>query len=377
MKGDIEYFADTVLLEKMFSIVAIADENSPTLTKTAFDLSSMLSPIKSAIVSGVGSQVHSDSPVSSVVNFLAPGILFKLHPAFGIIMTAAQLFGFDLVSIFTKVADLVKKALLSGKQLTTVDINNIAQQAAPELSSTAGEDLFIGIRHLEQNGGLFKAAINPFSFFGAKDKSRYSSPRYYPSSYSGTSDEQVSPFIRMFSFLGKEWKGKFLLGFVTWVIKTVLLSAGLLVAGAAIKSMLTPSQSKTPANPNAPISQTPTNPNTPANPTAAVIKEPRPSGSGAVPMRNNPTDNWVVKLEGRKPSDIILAWLLQSYPDLNEYKDIVNNSPAFWSAVKRVTKNWPVGQSSLVIPPEFNKIDDILNLFVHDIYLEINKQESI
>lgn len=364
MKGDIEYFADTVLLEKMFSIVAIADENSPTLTKTAFDLSSMLSPIKSAIVSGVGSQVHSDSPVSSVVNFLAPAILFKLHPAFGIIMTAAQMFGFDLVSIFTKVADLVKKALLSGKQLTTVDINNIAQQAAPELSSTAGEDLFIGIRHLEQNGGLFKAAINPFSLsglLGMKDKS---------------SGEQVSPFIRMFSFLGKEWKGKFLLGFVTWVIKTVLLSAGLLVAGAAIKSMLMPSQSKTPANPNAPISQTPTNPNTPANPTAAVIKEPRPSGSGAVPMRNNPTDNWVVKLEGRKPSDIILAWLLQSYPDLNEYKDIVNNSPAFWSAVKRVTKNWPVGQSSLVIPPEFNKIDDILNLFVHDIYLEINKQES-
>ena len=357
MKGDIEYFADTVLLEKMFSIIAITDNKSSIITKTAFDLSSMLSPLKSAIVSGVGSQVDTASPLSSVVNLLAPGILFKLHPAFGIIMTAAQMFGFDLVSIFTKVADLVKKALLSGKQLTTVDINQMAQQAAPELSSTAGEDLFVGIRHLEKHGGLFKAA----GWFGSSKKPT----------------DSTSAFLRMFGFLGKEWKGKFLLGFVTWVLKTVLLSAGLLVAGAAIKGMLTPSKPATQTNPNLPTAQqqTPNQPLSPKNP-ASVIKEPRPSGSGAVPMRNVPTDNWVVMLEGRKPSDIILAWLLQSYPDLNEYKDIINNSPAFWSAVKRFTKNWPVGQSSLVVPPEFNKIDDILNLFVHDIYLEINKQES-
>ncbi|MFA5759154.1 MAG: hypothetical protein WC942_07360, partial [Clostridia bacterium] len=98
MDGDIQFVADTFLIQRMFNILSEADSDDGILRKNAFDITSVLSSIAQSIKQYVGSQAHgaeSGGVTRTVINLLAPATFFRLHPILGLLVTAAQLFGVD------------------------------------------------------------------------------------------------------------------------------------------------------------------------------------------------------------------------------------------------------------------------------------------
>ena len=197
MEGDIQFVADSFLLEKTFQILAEADDNS--LRKQAFDLGSVLSGVGDSIKSFVGSQIHgqdSGGVTRTVVNFLSPAIFFRLHPLLGMLVTAAQLFGFDLYSVFQRIVDAIMPSLQAGQPVSAQQINDIAKSSIPAMA-TASDDLFEGLRELHKSGKLTKESI----------KSQGSITDFF-----SPQKKQPNAFYRMFEFLSPARRGSLIVG---------------------------------------------------------------------------------------------------------------------------------------------------------------------
>lgn len=354
MQGDIQYVADSFLIERTFKI--LSESNDIGLTKQAFDLGSILGGIGDSIKQFVGGQIHGseDGGVTrTVVDFLAPAIFFRLHPILGILVTAAQLFDFDIYSIYQTIVSAILPSIQAGQPVSANQINNIAKAAVPNLSdepieATSSEDLLSPLRELYSKGMLKEAD-------GEITRSWKAQP-FIP--------QNSNPLIRMFSFFGKRRGSSLIVGILVWFLKTVLLSAGLLaVGGVAAGALGLGSKDKTNTSEQQSIKP-------------VILFGPKPTGAGSHIFKNNPGDLWIENLENEKPHERVLKWIYASYPDLYEYKDIILRTPTFWDAIKRITQNWNPGQVQWSIPDPFKSRDEILALFIGDVYKTINQSKG-
>jgi len=359
MDGDIQFVADTFLIQRMFNILSEADSDDGILRKNAFDITSVLSSIAQSIKQYVGSQAHgaeSGGVTRTVINLLAPATFFRLHPILGLLVTAAQLFGVDLYSIFQMIMSRLMPKIEAGQPLTAEEVNEAGKSAIPQMEMApilASNDLLFPIRDLE-NKGLLKKAVRP----GA-----WGSQPFLP--------KDSNPIYRTLGFLSPMHRGSFLVGLLVWFIKTILLSAGLLtVGGVAANALGLGNKSQT----NTVVQDTP-RAVVPANYTREFIPSrnvmPSSTGAGSYNYRNKPGDIWVEELNGQQPHDRVLDWTIESYPQLSEYVDIIYRTPSFWNTVRYLTQNWPPGQNQWVIPEGFNKRDDVIAKFIVDIFSQI------
>ena len=157
-------------------------------------------------------------------------------------------------------------------------------------------------------------------------------------------------------------RGNIIVGLLVWFLKTVLLSAGLLaVAGVVLPK-------KNPITGQEPVAQEGTSSNS--------VNKPASTGAGAYVYKTQPDDLWIEDLAGRQPSEMILQWALQSYPSLSQYKNIILNTPSFWNAVRSVTEKWRPGQIDVSIPEPYKKRDDVVNLFIDDVFKSIKGENN-
>jgi len=375
MDGEIQYLADTFLLERAFKALSELDDDP--LNKVAFDLGSVLSSIGQSISQFVGGQVHgqdSGGVTRTVTNLLAPAIFFRLHPILGLLVTAGQMFGIDIYSIFQSITSSIMPSLNAGKPVSAQELNQAAKAAIPAVTEApagtpegefigeevqASDDLLSPLREMEKKGQLTKEGIGR----------RYSRPGAWSSQPFIPKDS--SPFLRMFSFLSPARRGNLLVGILVWFIKSVLLSAGLLTVGGVAASALGLGQSKE-QGPGAAS----------ATPATSIVQSilpstsvPQPTSAGSHVFRPNPNDLWIEELGGQQPHERVLQWVLESYPDLDEYTDIILRTPGFWNTVKDVSKDWRPGQTQLAVPMPYKKRDDVLALFINDIYRMVNQEK--
>ena len=369
MDGEIQYLADTFLLERAFKALAQLDDDP--LNKVAFDLGSVLSSIGQSISQFVGGQVHgqdSGGVTRTVTNLLAPAIFFRLHPILGLLVTAGQMFGIDIYSVFQTITSSIMPSLNAGKQVSAQELNQAAKAAIPAVTEApagagefigeevqASDDLLSPLREMEKKGQLTKEGIGrSYSRPGA-----WSSQPFIP--------KDSSPFLRMFSFLSPARRGGLLVGILVWFIKTVLLSAGLLTVGGVAASAL---------GVGAPKEQGTTPSSVVQSILPATSGVPQPTSAGSHVFRPNPNDLWIEELGGLQPHERVLQWVLESYPDLDEYTDIILRTPGFWNTVKDVSKDWRPGQTQLAVPMPYKKRDDVLALFINDIYRMVNQEKQ-
>lgn len=359
MDGEAQYVADTFLIERTFQVLAELEEDDGPLRKYAFDLSSVLGGIGQSIKTFVGGQVHgqdSGGIARTVLNFLAPAVFFRLHPILGILVTGAQLLGFDLYSVFERIVNAIKPLIQKGEPVTAQQVNDAAKSAMPQAPS---EDLLEPVRSMHNEGMLTKEAV------GNVWQSANRSNPFMP-------DQRTSPLLRMFSFLGPQRGGSFIVGILVWFLKTVLMSAGLLAVGGVAAGALGLGSGSMGGSP-----QTQTQEAVPASDMAQhtnpAIRMPAPSPVGNLNYKPNPGDIWIEELGGGQPHERVLDWALESYPDLYEYQDIILRTPSFWSVVKEVSKKWRPGQSQMEIPDPFKTRNEILAIFIPDVYRMIQQ----
>jgi hypothetical protein len=370
MDGEIQYVADTFLLERTFQILAELEEGDGPLKKYAFDLTSVLGSIGNSIKTFVGGQIHgkdSGGAARTVVNFLTPAIFFRLHPLLGILVTAGQLFGLDLYSIYQRIVGVIKPSLESGQPVSAQQINDVAKASIPaegagaQVAATASNDFLYPLREFQDKGQLTKEAIR-------SNLSRtWQATPYVP-------NRNASPLIRMFSFLGPRRGGSLIVGILVWFLKTVLLSAGLLAVGGMAASALGAKPSQPAQTTQAPTPTTPAGTAAPpAQPTISIT----PTGAGGYNYRPKKGDIWVENLAGQQPHERLVQWAIESYPDLYQYQDIIVRTPSFWNVVRTLSQNWRPGQQQLVIPEPYKTRDEILKLFIPDVIRMLNQQRGM
>jgi hypothetical protein len=346
MEGDIQFVADSFLLERTFQILAEAERGDGPLRKYAQDLGSLLETLKGGIQSFVQQNIDTSSPgntAKTVINLLAPAVFFRLHPVLGVLMTVAQLFGLDLISIYQRIVSLITPTLQSGQQITAAQVNDAAKAALPNVSDsevTAGLDI---LYDLHKNGDL-EAILR-------KDAVQ----------------NQQSPLVRMFSFLGPRRGSSLLVGILSWFIKTILMSAGMLAVGGMVASVLG-------LHPTGTAGQDAQNSTQTGTVTAPGVKIPASTGAGSWNFKPKPNDLWVENIDGEQPYQRVVDWAIESYPDLSQYQDIIVRTPSFWNVVRGLTGEWRPGQSQWVIPDPYKTRNEILALFIPDVYRTIQQQ---
>lgn len=368
-KADIQYVADTFLIERTFQVLAEMEEGDGSLNKYAFDLGSVLGSIGNNIKQFVGSQIHgkdSGGVTRTVVNFMAPAVFFRLHPILGILsilVTAAQFFGFDLYTVYQKIMSAIMPKLRTGQPVSAEEVNQAAKSALSQvqpMAAAASDDLLAPLRALHNEGNLTKEGVGNFQ----------AANRANPFVPSGK-----SPLLRMFSFLGPRRGSSLIVGILVWLVKTVLLSAGLLAVGGVAATALgvggqgqrgQGTQTQTPAQPQGQQMQQP----------QMGTGVPAPTGAGNWNYKPNKGDIWVENLNGQQPHERVLQWAVESYPDLYQYHDIILRTPSFWNVVRELSSDWRPGQYQWTIPEPYKTRNEILAKFVPDVFRTIQQQRG-
>lgn len=365
MYGEIQYVADTILLEQTLQVFAELNESS--MEKYAFDLASVLPSIGNWVSSHTGEKFREEpnSLLRTIEDLVVPGIAFGIHPLLGALVSVAEYFGYDLTAIYEKIKNAIMPDLKEGKPVSAEKINEAAQAAipaeapaesTPEPPPEEGEadDLLYPLKAMRDRGELTKEAL-----FGL------SGPSHGGNKTWDTKGNWFNPLRGLLQIFGARRRGNIIVGLLSWFLKTILLSAGLLAVGGVVGSAFskkTPGeQQPTSAVTTAPAAQTP------------GFQIPSPTGAGAYIYKKNPGDMWVEELNGLQPHEMVLNWAIQSYPALNQYKSIILSTPSFWNAVRSITEDWRPGDSEVVVPDPYKSRDDVVKLFIGDIFKTINE----
>lgn len=377
--GTLSYIADSFLLARTFQILSELEEENGSIKKQA-DLSSMLSDAGKSLQSTIGSQIHgkdSGGILRTVVDFLAPATFFRLSPVLGILVTVAELFGFDIYGVLQKIVGAILPKLQSGQKVSAQEINDAGKAAIPQSTQVfASNDLLSSLRELDaighvKNGGPRDGLFD--SLFNAWQTQK-------------TVPETSNPWIRMFSFLSPGKRGSLITGILVWFVKTILLSAGLLAVGGLAAGALGfhpsgTSGSGSSSNESGTGTQGTTvsqnTQDTSAQSPVQTFTKPAPTGAGSLVYRKKPSDIWVENLGSNQPYEQVLDWVIDSYPILDQYQDIILRTPSFWNVVRDISKQWHPGQVQLVIPEPYTKRDDVINVFVNDVFAEIQQQRGM
>jgi hypothetical protein len=348
MNGEIQYVADTILLEETFQV--LAEFNPSNMEKYAFDLASVLPSIGSEVSSLIGSNY---STPRKIVDLLVPGLFFGIHPALGALVSVAQHFGYDIFSIFNKIKDAILPDIAAGKPVSAEQVNSAAQSAIPQVVDEPQEppqeqgevdDLLYPLRAMRNSGQLTKEAIGG---------------SYYAKNRAGGGG-WLNPLKGLLNLFSGRRRGNIIVGLLSWFLKTVLLSAGLLT----IAGMVLPSKN--------PITGEPASSTN--NSLVGRVSKPTPTGAGAHVYKTKPGDLWIESLTGRQPHEMVLDWAIQSYPTLSQYESIILNTPSFWNAVRSVTEKWRPGQVDISIPDPYKTRDEIVNLFINDVFKAVSNE---
>lgn len=400
--GDITYIADSMLIEKIASM-----EHGLSLQKQAGLPDSIFSGVANEVSNYVKNNIDTSSTgglLKSVFNILTPGILFnRVSRIAGIAAAAGSSFGYSPSAVLESIVQAIKPKLMRGEQVTSEDVNKAGLAAAGGLGASA--DLLHELRGIEKKGELLKTAKagGGSGVLGSIFKYLLSPHR----------DRNVSS--------KKKRAGKSIgIGVIVWFVKTVLLSAGLLAGGAAIKSMvdkdkesdadtwyadipgyrrakeseITPEMredaKRSLSNPLGTILKRPdyaiaieTHSNAPKG-ASIFLKETGASiaPSQAVPasyqaqpaqptQQSQPQARYVRVLGN--PKNTLLQWTKYLHPELSGYEGIISSTPSFNSAVNDFSAGYQRGKSLAALPPGMSE-KDMVNRFVSDVRARIAKE---
>jgi outer membrane lipoprotein-sorting protein len=354
MKGQLQYIADTLLVDQIFSY--------ELGIKKQADASAMLGGISNFIKSWVSENVDTTSPttvLTSVGKMMVPAVLFRIHPVLGVLYNISKAFGFDIGDIISSLWSNISPKLEQGQSISPDEINDMGKgMLVSDVGPVeASNDLFLTLRKQAQ-----KIPNMPFLI-----------------------PEKGSSFLeRIFGGLSKA-KGKWLLGaFAIWIVKTVLAGAGLLMVTDALKQKAAPVIQENIPNPFNSIKtdsnqhgQTITTELVTKNPPAQLsIQAPhkfKSSGDGEQYHQNSSDTIWIIPLVNNNLEDTLLNWCYNVYPETQNYDSEITESNGFKKTKSSLQKY--VEKNHLIVPTNFHSRKEIVDTFVSDVESKINESK--
>lgn len=362
--GELEYFQESLLINQLaleeFGIIKQAG------------VTDLLSGVAEAIKSTVSQNSDTSSPEgvgASLIRFMAPSILFRLHPIAGVLYLIGTAFGFDITTVYSKIMSAIQTKTSTGQKLTPQEVTEIGKQ-------------IVG-----QEAGQIEAEAS--FYYELKKQAQY----YSSSNYNQTtpkipwllSEQKAGPIQKIFGQLfesRKHGKAKWLLGgFIIWIVKTVLAGLGLLTVtnivankGKELLHTQTPAKKDAPSEEKQETKLEPQKQETIEENNAPKIIL-RPSGRGTKYFQNDDRNLWIINLLDSSPEKTLLAWAIDIYPSLSGYHNFILQNPKFQTTLSKLETNYKSSSpDQLVMPKEFNTAKEVVDNFASSVLDEINEQ---
>jgi hypothetical protein len=363
INGDIQYVADSLLIEKLFLIDA-------GINKQAGVADGLLGSISGSIMDWGKTHVDTDSGVTGVLSSLAdimvPGVLFKINPLLGGLGTIAEVLGFSPMSIIKKIMQFLQSKLSSGKLPSLDEINSIGKevvgQEAGPIDKIANYNMLDDLHEIEKKGQLVRLARGETSF---DTITRPDIPFF-----GGEGGIIGRIFGQLFKMKAKG-KAKWLLGgFIVWIIKTILLGAGLIAGGEMVASLF--------KHENKPEINLKKSPNIDD---VASYNEPSfynsnkltPTGNGEdTHVNDHKNSTWVVPMVAGSVENTLLAWAVDIYHGLQGKESLISSTQAFNKTVNEMSSGLDDSHSNkLTVPSKFKSRKQIVDQFISEVESKI------
>jgi hypothetical protein len=353
MRGDLQLISDIQLMDKLFLMDSALHYTEDGII-TAFAEESFLTGLwekASEHFKGLIDTSSTGSILKSVLKIFEAGALFSWNPLLGVLdIVAQEMFNISLTDIAFKIKDAIWPKISSGIKVTSDEINKAAMDAVGTTSEGCSNDLFYGVRELEDSGQLTK--------IGSIEKLA----------------DSRNIIWRILGALNRH-KGKILLAaLAAWMVKVLLWGAGLLMVGSvAAKFLRGEDEEKTEEKPTTTevAEEGEESEVTPAvSPTTAPSPDMTPSGAGE---RDYSGMIWIEPIYG-DISNTVMDWAESIYPQLTGYDDIITRTPSFQRVVTQLAQNFdPSRPGYLVMPKQYRSRVAVVNQFAGDAKREIQK----
>lgn len=375
MKGDVQYLADSILLEKL-AIMEIG------LSKTA-GLMDELGGLGSSIKSEVASVVGEKGIASTLEEYLATGVIMKMLGPWGwVISIAASMLGFDIGSFIGSIIDYVKNKIKSGESISLDDVNSAGKSLAEShagslmaddgLNTTASNDMLIFLRNAEKEEILMKLAAP--GYFGAANEA-------IPF-FGGKGGMLGRIFGGLFSTRGGKSKILMIIaGIIVWVIKSVLLGAGVVGAGKLINHLVNkdkPINENTNSQNSTQETQESQTQQTHFNIPAAIPNSFKSSGDGNQYHINDGSSMWIVPLLNKDVAKTLIWWTISIYPELKGHESEFSSSPSFNNMASLLnTQIDPNHPEYVKIPPGLHTRKEVIDRFAGEAKIQASDSKDM
>lgn len=325
IKGEIQYVADSLLLQKLATI-------EYGLTKNA-GIIDMFSGLFSSIKNDISAKVEKDGVLPVLAGYLTEGAIISLLGAWGApIAAAATLFGFDISNFATTIFSSIKDKIENGEKINLNDVNEHGRS----VFSSVNNDMLYSLRKAEFEGTIVKNG-------------------------------------GMLSSLLKGKTGKQLLvGIITWVIKAILVGAGVSEGTQSVKKVVNetfPSKDNEQTQ-NSEEAAHPVKVNLPP----LIHNSFNSSGDGNQYHINDGSTVWVVPLLNQSIEKTLIWWTISIYPELKGHESELTQSSSFnnMASILRsgIESNHP---DYLTIPQGLHSRKDVVDRFAGAVKLNDSK----
>lgn len=363
--SEVNFLVDTLLIETV-----LAD---PKFYKKAGFVSDLLTKAKEYF----GAHINQQDKLGSVLNILGPGLVSMVFSALGfgkfgfLLGLLMEVFHVDVKGLLSSLANKVRGMVSGGEKVSSEQINTAVAETAQEFSQPVSEeDAKEGYQALQQ-----RQQVKPEGSF-ADDGKVYSSLELLDDAkmislalitYEHQQMRLTKEAIGFSSFLPgfnpTRAKGATLLSTIFgWLIKVILVSGGLMVAGDVANKVV--------GRPNA------------LDQTYQAGKEPVETGAPAVPSGPVSTQT-KFKFKGdaslprtwplvNNPSNIesmLVQFAKDTYDGLDGKESIIESSPAFQS-VQELLEWFNIhnpGSAVILIPRSFTSKKQLVDHFIDDV----------
>jgi hypothetical protein len=328
-------FADILITETLLS---------PTqqLYKTAGFLDDFTATIKSYF----GSKIDKDNPVPSVINLLAPAVLWKALSAIGFGGTGMLLgflinvFDINVVELLTPLCEEVKSLVKSGKPISSSQISNITNQntQVDETDQDAGEANFSSAE-LIHHAKILKLAIIDFETQNLrlmKEDFNYHQSNLYKMA--------ANPALKAKST-------RLLMKIIGFIITTILAAAGLLVAGDVVRSIF----HESPAHQSSPSSAS----TTPLSTQTKFTSKGDSALPSAIQMINTPENI----------EQMLIQFAKDTYNDLDGKESSITNSSNFQTIKDQIVwfNSHHPNSSIISLPSQYSSKKQLVEHFIDQV----------
>jgi hypothetical protein len=337
------YYLDTLL------IATLVDETGFIKQAQAGGISGVISSLISTVEDYVKDKVHKGSAVSDVFNLLASPMLMALGGRFtilGILLEVAKYLGFNPSKILEEIADGLKSAIMPGQPVDPGQVDKIVEQAT---SANMPADSLQKSQHLSlREVQIYKVAI--LHLVATETIHKYAGlPELLLRRVFGASTMTASLLSR---FLG-------------WIVKTVLIAAGLMAGEALFEHLTGKSPSgEAPSSPAAGMA-----PSAPS--TVQQIFKANPEYSDET---LNVSGGWIENVPPAQIGQQIALWAQDIYPDLQGKDSFIQGSSLFQQVVHYIQQYNANNTTSVTfMPKNFTSRKQVVDLFIDELAVKVQQ----